>query len=364
MQLHKFEIVATHLGPRDKRLTLYVKEFKCLGSNGSGTFGVAPQAIESREGTKELLNKLADLRRHGLDAYTKQSAAASPIRSQPSTQTTEAGNHQDSQVDFATQVAHSIVPAGSKSKSLGTATSINISSTPSADRTKPLARPEKVEHGNPLASTLSPLEVQATPQRPAVSHREALLGLLRKHKRASLAPELDPKPAPEQLPGQVTASSLAVAGEGGNEASRTSNLAPSDANADRAPTGTQKRKRQSPQTTPRKKASNDHDLQRIDSDRESLKVNHDLENRASSGVAATKASIDTVQSQPTSPSISESKKLHPYARLEPPIQSVSNITSSASAQNTIRNRISSRDINIPKDQDTMLSRADCKLFFQ
>lgn len=362
IQLHEFEIVATHFGPRDKRLTLYVKELKSLGANGSGTFGVAPQAIEGREGTKDLLNKLADLRKHRLKAYSEESAAASPIRSQPSTQTSEAGNDQDSQIGFATQVPRSIAPIGGKSKSLGSATSINISSLPSADSTKPLTRPEKVKSSNILASTSRPLQVQAPAERPSVNHRIALLGLLRKHKRASLTPEPNPEPSLEQLPGRVTASSLQVSGEKENEASRNSNLAPTKANAGRAPTGTQKRKRQSPKTAPRKKASSDHDLQRIDSDRENLAAKSDLEDRASSGVAATVTSIDTLQSQPTSPSISEPQSLPPKPSLEPATHSVLDITGSAFAQNTIRNRISSRDINIPNDQETLLNRADCKLF--
>lgn len=362
IQLHDFEIVATHFGPRDKRLTLYVKELNSLGADGSGTFGVAPQAIEGRKGTKDLLSKLADLREHGLKAYSEQSAAASPIRSQPSTQTSEAGNDQDSQVGFATQVPRSIAPIGSKSKSLGSATSINISSIPSADSTKPLTRPEKVKRSNILASTSRPLQVQAAAERPSINHRIALLGLLRKHKHASLTPEPKPKPSLEQLPGRVTASSLPVSGEKENEASQNSDLAPTEVNAGRAPTGTQKRKRQSPKTAPRKKTSNDHDLQRIDSDHESLVVNFDLEDRASSGVAATKTSIDTPQSQPTSPSISEPQKLPLKPPLEPATHSVPSITGSAFAQNTIRKRISSRDIKIPKDQETLLSRADCKLF--
>ena len=362
IQLYEFEIVATHFGPRDKRLTLYVKELNSLGADGSGTFGLAPQAIEGREETKELLKKLAALREHELKAYSEESAAASPIRSQPSTQTSEAGNDQDSQVGFATQVPRSIAPIGSKSKSLGSVTSINISSIPSADSTKPLTRPEKVKRSNPLASTSDTLQVQATPQRPSTNHRIALLGLLRKHKRASLTPEPNPKPSLEQLPGQVTASSLPVSAEKENEASRNSNLAPTKANASRAPTGTQKRKRQSPETTPRKKTSNDHNLQRIDSDRESLAVNFDLEDRVSSGVAANKTSIDTLQSQPTSPSISELQKLPPDHPLKPATHSVPDITGSAFAQNSIRNRINSRDIHIPKDQETLLSRADCELF--
>ena len=359
IQLHDFEIVATHFGPRDKRLTLYVKDFKSLGADGSGNFGVAPQAIENREGTKELLNKLADLRKHELDPHSEQSPAASPTRSQPSTQSSEAGNNQDSQVGFATQVPTSIAPVIRRSKALRSTASINVASTPFADNAKLSAHPAKLKHGNPLASTLNPPQVQAAPQRPSVSHRKALLGLLRNHNRASLAPSLIPEPALEQSPGQLTASSQPLTGEKENEASQIDNLAPSDPNAGRACIGTQKRKRQSPETTPRKKTSNDVDLQGIDNGRESLAVDHQLENKASSGVAATKASIDLLCSQPSNPSISESANFHRNA-LPEPVHPITKTTSPVSDQNTIRNRISSRDVSIPKDQVALLSRADCK----
>ena len=359
IQLHEFEIVATHIGPRDKRLTLYVKDFKSLGADGSGNFGVAPQAIENREGTKELLNKLADLRKHGLDPHSEQSPAASPIRSQPSTQTSEAGNNQDSQVGFATQVPTSIAPVIRRSKALRSTASVNVASTPFADNAKLSAHPAKLNHGNPLASTLNPPQVQVAPQRPSVSHRKALLGLLRNHNRALLAPGLIPEPALEQSPGQLTASGQPLTGEKENEASQIINLAPSDPIAGRASMGTRKRKRQSPETTPRKKTSNDVDLQGIDNGRESLAVNHELENKASSGVAATEASIDLLRSQPSNPSISKSAKFHRNAPAEP-VHPITKTTSSVSDQNTIRNRISSRDVSIPKDQVALLSRADCK----
>ena len=359
IQLQEFEIVATHLGPRDKRLTLYVKDFKSLGADGSGNFGVAPQAIESREGTKELLNKLADLRRHGLDPHSEQSAASSPIRSQPSTQTSEAGNDQDSQVGFATQVPRSTAPVVGRSKALRSTTNINVGSTPFADDAKLSAHPAKVKNGNPLASSLNPPQVQAAPQRPGVSHTKALLGLLRNHNRASLAPALILEPPLGPSPGQVTASSKTLTGEKENEASQITNLAPSDPIAGRAPNGTLKRKRQSPEITPKKKASNDLDLQGIDNGCERLAVNHELENKAS-GVAATEASIDILRSQPTSPCISKSTKFHINAPLEPSLHPIPKITSSVSDQNTIRSRISSRDVNIPKDQVALLSRADCK----
>ena len=295
IQLHDFEIVATHLGPRDKRLTLYVKEFKSLDTGESGNFGVAPQAIESREGTKELLNKLADLRKHGMHIQSAESAVESPMESQPSTQISEATNDQDSQAGFATQVPRSVAPIVNKSKPLGSITSVNISSTSSANSAKSSAHPMKVKHSNLSEGILSPLQRKTAPERPSISHKKALLGLLRNHNRAPRVQErkLD-SPLGQSLE-QVTVSSEPVTGEDEKQASQIENPIAHDIKDSRIAIATEKRKRQSPETSQRKKLSNEHSLQEI-----------------------------------------------------------------TSAHNQMRNGISPRDVRIPKDQETLLSRADCK----
>ncbi len=349
IQLHEFEIVATHLGPRDKRLTLYVKDFKGIGANGSGNFGVAPQAIESREGTKELLKKLADLRKNGWDAHSEQSATVSPIQSQPSTQTSEAGYDQDTQVGFATQVPRSHAPISSKSKPSNPTVSV-----------KSLAPPMRRKHGDPSAGTLTALQAQAPPHRPSVN--ENLLGLLRNCRGVPPPPQIISEPTIEQLSGRTEASTGPPVIENVFETSRDITLAPSDGNAREASIGTSKRKRQSPNSNPRKKVADDLDFQRVDKDSESLAVNRDLDKNARFGSAVNKASINTLRSRPASLSISESTEVPSNAPPEPSIDSVLKLTSSASGQNTGRNRINSRDVTIPKDQEVLLSRADCKLF--
>ena len=349
IQLHDFEIVATHFGPRDKRLTLYVKDFKSLDTGESGNFGVAPQAIESREETKELLNKLADLRKHGMHVYSAESAVESPMKSQPSTQTSEGTNDQDSQAGFATQLPRSVAPIVSKSKPLGSTTSVNISSTSSADSAKSSAHPMKVKHGNLSEGTLSPLQRKAAPERPSVGHKRALLGLLRNH---------------NQSLGQVTAPSEPFIGENEKEASHIENPIPHDVKDSRTTTATQKRKRQSPETSQRKKLSNEHSgLQEINIESKNLAADHALESKAPSGVGSTEGSIvaNALRSQSVSTLVLNSIDSHPLnASMEPAIHSTSNDLSMASAQNHMRNDISPRDVRIPKDQETLLSRADCK----
>ena len=346
IRLNEFEIVATHYGPRDKRLTLYVKDFKSIGSNGSGQFGVAPQAIESREGSKELLEKLADLRSHGWDAHSEQTATASPIRSQPSTQTSEAAINEESQADFATQVPRFNVPKSSKAKPQSTFTTKNA---------KSLAPPPKGKNGTPLAGTLNPLQVQAAPQKQSSSN--TLLGLLRNFKGAAPAPEVVLEAPSKQPPGPSRASTepTLIGREG--EASRRIALTLGDENASRDHAETPKRKRESPVNNPRKKAADGHSLNRIDKACERLTANHDLHNEARSEAAVTEESINKLRSRPVSPSIS---KTHPIVPMVASIDSVPKLTRSAPGQNTGRKRISNRDVNIPKDQEALLNRADCK----
>lgn len=61
LQITDFEILATHLGPRPSRLTILIKDFQNVGSNGSGGFGV-PRALNDLPETVNLLDRLQMLR--------------------------------------------------------------------------------------------------------------------------------------------------------------------------------------------------------------------------------------------------------------------------------------------------------------
>ena len=362
IRLDEFEIVATHIGPRNKRLTLYVQDFTSLGCGGAGDFGVAPQAIESRDGAKELLNKLTELRRSSPDARSKQVASATPIRSQRSSQASEAENDEESQVDFATQVPRSRAPFIGKPKPSNPNTGISIGSTSIANSAKSLAPPTRVNRGKPLADTLSSFQPQAAPVRPGVSGNQILLDLLRGHKGVGPSPEINSETTAEQVP-RLTAASIrpaVVARE--KKASQDINLAPDDDNASRAHLETRKRKRESLDIIPRESAADDFNLHGIDKSPKSLAVDQDLDKRTKSRAAVTDASIHTLRSWPTTPSILGPPEIRPDAPLDPLVCSVSKLTSSASSQNIGRNRISSRDVKIPKDQEALLNRADCKCF--
>ena len=116
IQLLDFEIVATHLGPRPERVTIDVNDFKSLGSNGSGNFGLAtPYSVESRLEIKQLLQKLENLRNRN-----SQGDHLSPnpsIRSQFSTASSVEESDSVSQAVFATQSPFAAMPAARRSNS-------------------------------------------------------------------------------------------------------------------------------------------------------------------------------------------------------------------------------------------------------
>ena len=111
IQLLDFEIVATHIGTRANRITLFVTDFKPLGANGSGMYGV-PQAVEDRSGIRELIEKLKYYREgiagNGTHSKPQTPSKASPILSQFSGSPPDFG-FRDTQATFATQAPPSRV---------------------------------------------------------------------------------------------------------------------------------------------------------------------------------------------------------------------------------------------------------------
>lgn len=116
IQLLDFEIVATHLGPRPERVTVDVNDFKSLGSNGSGNFGFAtPYSVESRLEIKQLLQNLENIRNRN-----SQGDHLSPnpsIRSQFSTASSVEESDSVSQAVFATQAPFAATAAARKPNS-------------------------------------------------------------------------------------------------------------------------------------------------------------------------------------------------------------------------------------------------------
>ena len=107
VQIHAFEIVATHYGPKQSRLTLLIKDFQCLGSDGSGTFG-NPLPIGSRREISVALSQLGEFRSREPTTSQPQSdleddASASDIRSQATDGPSDDEPDVVTQAGFATQ---------------------------------------------------------------------------------------------------------------------------------------------------------------------------------------------------------------------------------------------------------------------
>ena len=219
--------------------------------------------------------------------------------------------------------------------------------------------------------------MQTAPQKPSTSDtKKALLGLLQNRKRGPPTPEVIPGPIIKQPLDRTAAVIGPIVTETANEASRDVSLTPSNNEASIAPIRNPKRKRQSSDTPPtrngsdehtlhgmeeaRKRVSDDRDVLVIETERESLEVNGDLNDEISSGAAVDVPSIKIRRSRPSGPSLPDVAQSPASALLEPSVQSIEKLTSSTPSQKGGRTRIGTRDVRIRKDQETLLSRADCK----
>lgn len=101
--------MATHLGPRDSRLTLLINDFKSLGSEGSGPFGF-PRPIEVHQEIQELLENVKLFRDKESAESGHQSrndvVEESSHHSQSDEDMSSDDSHLGDQQTLATQVPH------------------------------------------------------------------------------------------------------------------------------------------------------------------------------------------------------------------------------------------------------------------
>ena len=83
IQIQEYEIVATHLGARSERATILIKDFKSIGSEGSGGFG-CPRPLESLPEIVDLLDQLKALRIGESRENQLRSSLGSPVEGTPS----------------------------------------------------------------------------------------------------------------------------------------------------------------------------------------------------------------------------------------------------------------------------------------
>ncbi len=313
-----FEIVATHKGPRLDRVVLFVKSFKSLGSNGSGQVGVAPHSVTSREVVKEHLKKLTMLRdQEATSNYNlskpKYSSEAPSFESQPGYASSGEETQPASQV-FATQAPFPKRSAAGVSKVGASCEAVNVGSTlnggggrrsdimltPVASDnkiTKPTNSSTTAKH--PLREQIKPYAPTANGKRISSNQADSLLSLLPQQKKVPIPKAVSSEP-PEVL---ARASVLDT----------SSKLAP-EQNAAR--------------------------LQDSDSD------------------------VDDFTGQLVTPKTVTSTQPATIIATEPCVDVVSMIPAKEKSPRPIqydaRTRISSRDVRITKDQETLLNCEDCK----
>jgi hypothetical protein len=108
IQIRNFEIVATHLGSRSERATILINDFERIGCEGSGGFG-CPRPLESLPEIAELLDQLKTIRgreNQGIQLRSRLESASegSFARSQLGVEGSLIGSPETSQMMFATQV--------------------------------------------------------------------------------------------------------------------------------------------------------------------------------------------------------------------------------------------------------------------
>lgn len=113
LSINEFEILATHSGPRPRRLTILIKDFQTLGSVGSGAYGF-PRALIGFPEVIKLLDRLQMLRSKGhckgqtLNNVEDLENRDSPVRTQGETKYSSPNSsdcsRSASQEIFATQV--------------------------------------------------------------------------------------------------------------------------------------------------------------------------------------------------------------------------------------------------------------------
>ena len=324
VQLLDFQLVATPYGPRPSRLTLFIKDFKILGSAGSGVKGV-PRPIEDAGEMSVFLEKLAKQRR-GQDQ--SESRGPSTCQSSPKTSSTQSpvlkdGFHEDTQPEplatsFATQIPRFQAPKKSSEvcvengdDTLATQPSPSDPNTHCGERVKPLAL-HKVSNADLLnllgpkpqikragQSSMAPKDTLTERSQDAVDH-EAETDLEERNTNAAFG-ELDPSRLQD---------TSAVPQKSG------SNLAPEEV-----------------------------------SEEENLRSTPTPVSGTASGPPR----------PPLSPGPSTAAKDGPIVRsaLAPPKAS-SKAPNDVSKMRDRRHRISKRDIRIAKEQDKLLNRSDCK----
>lgn len=325
MQILDFEIVATHSGPRADRLTLLVKDFKMLGSEGSGQYGMAPRPIELVDHEKfKLQIKLKELRdiqkeRSQASAVAQGSVQARSFQSQTgSTSELELGG--SSQPVFATQVPYS-TESTTSTKNIAPHGALAIEST-NFELHQPIipsysadsARTNQEQNVRPFA----PPESKPSPVKKPTGPEKGLLRFAAKQQGKKSRQDLSADMTDPDL-NRAQAAGVNYLDHASRSASRVASLPPEPGADMHVPSSIQ--------------TTNGHPQEQSTTP---------IVPPVDPAVVAANAglSIEKTALAPMLPSPKQSKPL--------------------SNQRKVRDPISSRDVRIPKDQEALLNRLDCE----
>ena len=168
IQILDFEIVATHLGPRDSRLTLLINDFKSLGSEGSGLFG-NPRPIEVNQEILELLENVKEFRAKE-SAESRQQTRKHTVEEDSSQSENENVSSDDGQLSdqraFVTQVPHHLLVQKNTIKKPDNAAAL-LTLLAQNNFSKPVVQPELVNRKTAPAQNLVP-EIRGKTEQAAV----------------------------------------------------------------------------------------------------------------------------------------------------------------------------------------------------
>lgn len=345
IQIRHFEIVATHLGARSERATILINDFESIGSEGSGAFG-CPRPLESLPEIVVLLNQLRTIRGRETQGSQLRSRLESPsegsfARQQLGAEGSGIDSPEMSQSMFATQVPsrfsdRPLVTGGeAQRESISTSARNEVKGTTNKNATADLRQRQDFSSLNANG-------------KPSVNTSEALLRLLAPRQavpRPVLNQTSTKKSAPAQLPSLGNTSK--------DIRPEFRNLLGPEAAIDGVGSKT-------PSDNLQDIHKQDHGSKVI-SDRP-LATPPIGELTFPSGATEGSLSVHKGPSAENDHSMSQSEEAGNCAVItqQPEVGEMYLKLVSMLIQNQLFKRIRSNDTRIPKDQQILLDRADCK----
>lgn len=318
IQIKAFEVVATHLARSPRRLTLLIKEFKCLGSDGSAACGM-PRPIEDVDKEEHhFLDQLETIRRKK-DSPTILRPAFGQVSAEtitlPRTSRELLMRHRPdplaTQAEFATQVPRVL----------------SLSPSPKSWNDRPMDSREG------LSALVEPSGVHAAPDSDGLKTQEQAARAKLNSNQVPLEKRSLVSGRPPQLYDRSALINIL-----------TTKPQPQVANM---PTGSEARSPKQNETDPANLQSG-------------VKANNLIADGAKRQNGATNPTPGSGHSSETDNSASASPARFKTVSNSPPQTDEKSPHQIVSVTHASNQRISMRDVRIPKDQEAVLNRPDCE----